>query len=222
MKAKMQLSLSESSFDWIFEPRTRLHHCALEVADAVFIPEERCFLLPVRNSSSSPTRLRRGQLLGWIQPADVLARQNVRKAQKRQKHQYDRHAVPPKYHVGDRVFLYQPSAIQGKTRKFARPLHGPYRILELTPTNASIRPVDKPEEAPIFVSLDRIRKCAEEIPNQSWLGRTKRKRKPRAKKKQPKATGRGPEQATLPEVAKSGDWASRLRPRTSVLRPREM
>ena len=73
VKAKMQLSLSESSFDWIFEPRTRLHHCALEVADAVVIPEERCFLLPVRNSSSSPTRLRRGQLLGWIQPADVLS-----------------------------------------------------------------------------------------------------------------------------------------------------
>ena len=61
----------------------------------------------------------------------------------RQKYQHDRQARSHKHQVGNRVFIYQPSAVQGKTRKFARPFHGPYRILELTPTNASVRPVDK-------------------------------------------------------------------------------
>ena len=117
------------------------------------------------------------------------------------------------------MFVYQPSAAQGKARKFARPFHGPYRILELTPTNASVRPVDKPGEAPIFVSLDRVRRCPHEIPDQSWLGPAKRKSRTRKKRRRIEK----PELPTIsPEVSTQGAWSGRLRPRASEMQPREM
>ena len=33
---------------------------------------------------------------------------------------------------------------------------------------ADVRPVDRSQEAPIRVPLNRLRECPEEIPNQSW------------------------------------------------------
>ena len=66
--------------------------------------------------------------------------------------------------------VHMPSEIQGKTWKFARPFHGPYRILSLTPTNAEVRLVDDPKSASIFVSLNRVRKCYDELPDLSWQG----------------------------------------------------
>jgi len=45
---------------------------------------------------------------------------------KEQKVQYDCRAKPPKFSVGDRVFVYMPAAKLCNTYKFARPFHGPY------------------------------------------------------------------------------------------------
>ena len=72
LKAKLKNTTSISSFKWLFEPKTGLHNNALEIADAIIKPEKECILLPVSNSSGSPTRLRRGQVLGWLQPADII------------------------------------------------------------------------------------------------------------------------------------------------------
>ena len=146
-------------------------------------------------------------LVASLTDAWDLARRNVKQAQKKQKHQYDRRATThPKYHVGDRVFIFKPGAVQGKARKFARPFHGPYRILELTPTNVSVQPVDKPQEAPIFVSLDRVRRCPSEITDQSWLGGRQTKRHRTTHPKEP------PKEPTVP-----GTWSGRLCPRSSRL-----
>ena len=49
-----------------------LHNNALRIADAVVMPKNECFLLPVCNSSGTPTWLKSGQVLGWLQPADVI------------------------------------------------------------------------------------------------------------------------------------------------------
>jgi len=65
--------------------------------------------------------------------------------------------------------------------KFARPFHGPYRISDLTPTNASACPVNRPDEAPVFISLDCVQRCPKEIHDQSWLGPVQRKPKIRKK-----------------------------------------
>ena len=48
--------------------------------------------------------------------------------------------------------------------------HGPYRVLMITPTNAEVRLVDKPEERSIFVALERLRMCPGEMKDVSWSG----------------------------------------------------
>ena len=74
----------------------------------------------------------------------------------------------PAFAEGDRVFVFKPAAKSGKAYKFARPFHGPYRIVKLYDNGADVRPVDRSQEAPIRVPLNRLRECPEEIPNQSW------------------------------------------------------
>ena len=68
------------------------------------------------------------------------------------------------------------SVCNGDNGKFAKPFHGPFRIVELTHTNASVRPVDNPPENPVFVYLDRVRHCPEELPSgETWFGTTKKR-----------------------------------------------
>ena len=66
------------------------------------------------------------------------------------------------------VFMAQET--MGKARKLALPHHGPYHILEITPTGASVQPVDCPDEHPILVNLDRVTRCPDELPDVTWLG----------------------------------------------------
>ena len=160
-----------------------------------------------------------------------LARQNISQSLKKQKQHYDKGARLKDYHVGDRVFVHMPGDVQGKAWKFARPFHGPYWILELTPTNASVRLVDKPQDSPIFVSLDRVRQCPKEIPDgETWSGKRGTK-----KRKTRKTQAHGPEAVNsqepepepelepgsrpVPEMRTSqepGPWSTRLRPRHSA------
>ena len=104
------------------------------------------------------------ELVTGLQKAWELARQQVKKAQQRQRRNYDRTAGPVKLRVGDRVYLYIPTAKRGKAHKFARPFRGPYRVVHLYDNGADIRPVDKPQQATTRVSLNRLRKCPKEIP----------------------------------------------------------
>ena len=67
-----------------------------------------------------------------------------------------------------------PSEKKGTTWKLARPFYGPYRIIDLTPTNAEGHPIDKPKDHTIFVSLNRVRLCYPELPDKSWSGKSKR------------------------------------------------
>ena len=105
-----------------------------------------------------------------------LAQENIRGAQMKQKKQYDRSSTPPTLKVSDRVMVYMPSEVKGKNRKLARPFHGPYRVLSVTPTNAEVRLVDDLTSAPIFVSLDRVRHCYPEQEDICWTGGRKRRK----------------------------------------------
>jgi hypothetical protein len=120
------------------------------------------------------------ELVTSMSDAWKIARENVKVAQTKQKTQYDRKSKEPKFSVGDRVMTYMPGAVKGKNWKLARPFYGPYRILSLTPTNAEIRLVDKPNDPAIFVSLNRIRPCYSELSDKSWSGKAKRRRKQRS------------------------------------------
>ena len=110
-----------------------------------------------------------------------LARQNICGAQKRQKTAYDRKSRELPFREGERVFLYKPAEKTGEARKFARPFHGPYRVLEMGTNTAKICRVDRPEEEPLLVSLDRLRRCPEEIGEGFWppdaRGSMKKKKK---------------------------------------------
>ena len=72
LKAKLKRNTPVSSFEWLFEPKAGLHNNALEIADVVVMPKNECILLPDCNASGTPTWLKSGQVLGWLQPADVI------------------------------------------------------------------------------------------------------------------------------------------------------
>ena len=81
---------------------------------------------------------------------------------------YDRRTRLPRFKVGDRVFVYMPAAKACKAYKFARPFYGPYRIVEQSETGVVVRPVDRPQADPIRVAYNRIRHCADSIPDVFW------------------------------------------------------
>ena len=97
-----------------------------------------------------------------------LARRNVTKAQRKQKEFYDQKSRPARFSVGERVFLFEPAKKTGEKRKFARPFHGPYRIVEVGENTAKVRRVDQPEDEAILVAQERLRRCPIEIANECW------------------------------------------------------
>ena len=80
--------------------------------------------------------------------------------------------------------IHMPSAVTGKAWKLARPYHGPFRVLNVTPTNIEARLVDDPSSESIFVAVNRVRPCYSGVPDKSWTGPKKR----RAKKKKNSGT----------------------------------
>ena len=117
------------------------------------------------------------ELMSNLTDAWKNAQENIAKAQTHQKSQYDRHASENQVQVGDRVMVLMPSELQGKDRKLARPYHGPYRVLSVTPTNVEVRLVDDPKDPPIFVALNRVTKCYSELDDVVWTGPSKRVRR---------------------------------------------
>ena len=111
------------------------------------------------------------------------------------------------------MFLYKPSAKTGKAYKFTRPFFGPYRIVELTPNDAKIRPIDKPSEEPIFVALDRLRRCPEEVPDEFWPTRAGKKTSPPKTESTTTAKQTPTQEVAEKDTSKSGVWSGRLRSR---------
>ena len=119
----------------------------------------------------------RAELLVNLKTARELALVNIKEAQQKQKTAYDHHSSSSVYKVGDRVMVYMPKEVSGKDRKLARPFHGPFRVVSLTQTNAEVQLVVRPEDPPLFVAIDRLRKCYTEMTDESWTGRQHRGRR---------------------------------------------
>ena len=151
------------------------------------------------------------ELTDGLTTAWNVAQDQIRKSQQRQKKYYDRSAGRTKISVGDRVFLYVPSAKTGKAHKFARPFHGPYRVLEVTSNDARIVPVHTPKAEPIFVALDRIRLCPKEIPFEvHWPPQSKSKSKGCS---DPLVSSEANSTIETQQTSDSGNWSARLRKR---------
>ena len=97
-----------------------------------------------------------------------VARQSIGKAQKCQKAYCHKRTQEPSFAVGKCVFLLKPSETTGASREFARPFHGPYRITRVDVNNAYIRCVDRPQDKPILVNLQRLRRCPHEVAEEFW------------------------------------------------------
>ena len=97
-----------------------------------------------------------------------LARTCIGKAQRRQKANYDKKSTKMPFRPGERVFLYKPAEKAGEARKLARPFHGPYRLSEMDVNTATLTRVDKPQEEPLVVAIDRLRRCPDEIGTEFW------------------------------------------------------
>ena len=92
----------------------------LPTDEALSSPPDRCY-----NDADDY----RSEVLYNLQDAWTRAKKKVEEAQKQQKRQYDKKSRMPVFAEGDRVFVYKPSAKSCKAYKFARPFHGPYRII---------------------------------------------------------------------------------------------
>ena len=121
--------------------------------------------------------LGRGLSAAW-----ETARSEIARAQQHQKKQYDKTAKPVAYKEGMRVMVFMPQETKDKNRKLALPYHGPYRVVEVRPNCLLVRLVDRPDEKPILVSMERAVECSEELPDTSWQG--KRDKRPRKRRGQ--------------------------------------
>ena len=110
------------------------------------------------------------ELMRSLTEAWRIARDHIVQSQESQRRQYDKKAKERQYRVGDRVMVYMPQEVKGKTRKLACPYHGPYRVMEVYPSGLSVRPVDRPNDAPTRVNLERVTLCPAELPDTTWLG----------------------------------------------------
>ena len=73
-----------------------------------------------------------------VRVARQIAHENILRNQQHMKQYYDRNATPPKYKLGDMVWLHDPTTPVGFSRKLKPRWRGPYRISEIGP-NATYR-----------------------------------------------------------------------------------
>ena len=111
---------------------------------------------------------------------------------------------------GDRVFVYMLAAKATKAYKFARPFHGPYRIIEQSDTGVVVRQIDKPQAEPIRVAYNRIRHYCDSLPNKFWPTRARSNKRLSARLSSADE-GATKQQVTTQDI--KNPWKHRLRPR---------
>jgi len=85
----------------------------------------------------------RARIVENIEIAHGIAKENIQRAEQRMKDYHDQYAVPVKYQVGDRVWVYTPRNLKGLSKKLAHNYHGLCRIVQfLSPVHCILRAVD--------------------------------------------------------------------------------
>ena len=84
----------------------------------------------------------RTEIVTRLQEAWELARNSIKKAQARQKKQYDRSTHPEEFKVEDRVIAYMPAVKTGPAYKLAQPYHGPYCVVTTHDIGVEVTPTD--------------------------------------------------------------------------------
>ena len=87
----------------------------------------------------------------WLQH-----REQINKAQQKQKRQHDKHVRDPDFKIGDRVFVYIPASRQGEGYKFSKPFDRPFKALSLFDNGAELKNINKPRSKVIRVALNKM------------------------------------------------------------------
>ena len=142
------------------------------------VPTSLNFYQPVYSTPVLETEFAK-ELFQDLREARKLAQRNIKKAQHQQKQNYDKSAVEPTIKVDDLVMLKVEPRF-----KLDRTYKGPYRVMEVTSTNAVIRPVHDPLAEPWNVSLQRLSKCSVELAaGTPWFGHGKSRKRRKIKRK---------------------------------------
>ena len=126
-------------------------------------PSQAALLPPTRGHVTNVEDYREELTLTLAQ-ARQLAVETIQKAQRKYKRQYDKKASSLPIRVGEWVLVKFPHDETGRYRKLSRPWHGPYRVLSLTDTNATLVKVYFPEEDQLHVHLSRVKPCPISFP----------------------------------------------------------
>ena len=109
-------------------------------------------ILPTKSVMTCPETISERLSFAWD-----LAREHIQKAQDNQKKYYDRKAKPHKFCVGERVLLYRKVLQKGRTKKLSHFWRGPFRIVELSHTNAVLRSCDRPKGPTFTVNVTHLK-----------------------------------------------------------------
>ncbi len=85
-----------------------------------------------------------------------FARQNIKRAQKRQKGNYDRKVKQAILYEGCKVWLHSPALTSVSGKKFAMKYSGPYRVVQLNRPNVQISPLTRPNQLK-WVHINRVK-----------------------------------------------------------------
>ena len=137
-------------------------------------PTEAALLPP---SSLDPTELDdyREEFVLSLSSARRLAVENIKKAQKRYKCQYDKRATQVRFKIGQWVLVKFPHEESGRQRKLSRPWHGPYRVVACNDPDLTVVKVYFPEDGSIQIHQSRVSVCPSGFPaGFYWYGKKKR------------------------------------------------
>ena len=96
-------------------------------------------LLPPEDPASSIAEHRR-RIVKNIEIAQKIARDNIARAQQKQKEYYDRTAKEANFLEGSKVWVFVPKTKKGLSKKLLHNYHGPYRVVEkLSPVHYRLR-----------------------------------------------------------------------------------
>ena len=103
----------------------------------------------------------REQLMILLKSTRDLAASTIRKAQAKYKKQYNKHARPAKFKLGQWVFVKFPQDEAGRLRKLSRPWHGPYRIVDIREPDVTVY---YPQHGEMRVHMTRVCPSPENFP----------------------------------------------------------
>ena len=108
-----------------------------------------------------------------LSSARELTATTIQKAQSRYKGDYDREwkTKEPALRIGDWILVHFPHDEVGKTRKLARPLHGPHRVVQNDSPDITCLKVYFPQHGTIRVHQSRVCRCPLQFPaGYFWYG----------------------------------------------------